>query len=283
MSLSYEEFSEEIEQAFQALENAFGITITIHDLRGTISHPDGKVLLEHRHLHRHPCCMYKRDEIPDWDKRCFHDCFTKSEQVAVIEGRAHFKTCWKGMVEMITPLIHNQHHVLTLYSGPFKVESEQETSKCPSDPVYQEMVQALPLFDEEKLLKLNSLLVFVGHGILHYLSQDLEEEDTTRGTSIKHFIHSNAHRQITVKDLAKHLHLSPSRASHAVREYTGMTFSDLLLKERMLRAKALLLQSEQSLVEISEKLGFKTVFYFSRVFKKFYGNPPGKFRKNSDK
>jgi AraC-like DNA-binding protein len=79
--------------------------------------------------------------------------------------------------------------------------------------------------------------------------------------------------------LAAHLHLSPSRTSHAVKEFTGMSFQDLLLKERMARATILLESSGDSLAEIAAKLGFENEFYFNRAFKKACGTPPGSFRR----
>lgn len=274
-----DDFIDQAEQSLQAIERAFGVSITLHDMRGTISHPACKVILRHRHHHRHPCCLYKRHVFQEWDKRCFNDCFTKSEKQAVKSKGFFLKACWKGLGELVTPVIHDQHHVLTLYTGVFRLPDSEFPETIPKDREFRDMLETLAPFDEEKLLELNSLLTFWGHGLLHFITQDQQSNDTTRGTIIKQFINANAHLPITIKDLAKYLHLSPSRAGHTVREYTGMTFQELLLKERMLRAKNLLLQSPQTLDDIAENLGFTSSYYFNRVFSKFYGMPPGKFRK----
>jgi len=46
----------------------------------------------------------------------------------------------------------------------------------------------------------------------------------------------------------------------------------------MTRARNLLLSTSLNLKEIASKISYKNVFYFNRVFKKFYGIPPGRFR-----
>lgn len=263
------------EQALQAIEASFEVSISLHDLRGTICHPDGRVLLPYRNIHRHPCCRYQRYANKGWDDRCYHDCFTRSEKTAIEVGGAFFKTCWKGVGELVVPLIHDHCHQLTLYAGVFRVPEAEGID----DPVYREMVEGLPLPDEKKLGALSSQLMLFGHGLLYCIGRNEHEEDSTRGAAIRRFINARAHLPVTIRDMAAHLHLSPSRASHAVHEYTGMTFQDLLLHERMLRARNLLLNSQGSLEEIASALGFRNGFYFNRVFRKFYGMPPGEYRR----
>lgn len=58
----------------------------------------------------------------------------------------------------------------------------------------------------------------------------------------------------------------------------GCPFQELLLAERMTRARNLLLSTDYPQKEIARCCGFGTVHYFSRMFRRFYGMPPGRCR-----
>ena len=48
----------------------------------------------------------------------------------------------------------------------------------------------------------------------------------------------------------------------------------------MQAAKQLLLNPYSNISEVAALCGFEDMHYFTRVFKKFYGMPPGEFRNN---
>lgn len=279
MQIKASEIERQAELGLQAIERTFELSIALHDLRGTICHPDGKVVLPQRHLHRSPCCLYKRKERRGWDDLCFSRCFTQSEKEAGGAGRPFMKSCWKGLCELVVPLMHGSRHSLTIYAGVFKERGFKPGPELAKEDEYLAMLERLPEKPgRKKLEELGALLTVFGHGLLSQIGEEADEEPG-RGAAIRRFVESQAQRQIGIRDLARHLRLSPSRASHAAKEHTGMSFQDLLLKERMARARTLLLRSEEHLGGIALKTGFKNAFYFNRVFKLFYGIPPGEFRR----
>jgi AraC-like DNA-binding protein/ligand-binding sensor protein len=270
-----------IEIALAALEKHFGVSITLHDLRGTLRRPAGKILLQRRNIHRHPCCMVQRYDHPDWDARCYRDCFTNCKIEAAEQGRPYLKTCWKGLTEIVIPLLEEGLHLMTLFAGVFRTQDGESCSEFPiSDKKYLNSYRALPLVDIDELRRLGEILSLVGAGILSTIDSNasVTDNENTRNAAIRRYLRLHAHEMITLADLARYLHLSPSRASHVVKEQTGLTFQDLLLEERMLRARQLLEFSPGSLEEVAEALGFANVSYFSRVFRRCHGLPPGEFR-----
>jgi len=82
----------------------------------------------------------------------------------------------------------------------------------------------------------------------------------------------------SLESLAKGVSLSPSRFSHLFKEGFGRSPMESLEELRVRKAKELIFISSKSLQEIAEDCGFKNQFYFSRVFKKLAGMPPGEFR-----
>lgn len=52
-----------------------------------------------------------------------------------------------------------------------------------------------------------------------------------------------------------------------------------LAAHRLERAKTLLAYSDMSVTEVAEHLGFGSIHYFSRAFKRHHGVEPSSFRK----
>ena len=72
---------------------------------------------------------------------------------------------------------------------------------------------------------------------------------------------------------------SPNYFSKVFKEEMGCTFSHYLSKLRIDRSKALLLVSKLSIREICDAVGYEEQSYFIKVFTRFTGVTPGKFRK----
>ena len=63
-----------------------------------------------------------------------------------------------------------------------------------------------------------------------------------------------------------------------VRESTGETLTDFILKEKTEEAKRLLRYSDKSLTAIGSYLGFSSPSHFSRIFRKYAGSSPHEYR-----
>ena len=97
---------------------------------------------------------------------------------------------------------------------------------------------------------------------------------------INRFILQNASQDITLGDLAKHLSLSQSRAGHAVKQYCGKSFGELLREERLNRAVNLLTVMPQiSIRELALSVGYRDPAYFMRLFSRKFGMGPRAYQK----
>ena len=63
------------------------------------------------------------------------------------------------------------------------------------------------------------------------------------------------------------------------KKYTGVPPVQYHLDLKILRAKEMLLSTDKIIKEISYDLGFQSIYYFSRVFKKKLGVSPSEIRK----
>jgi two-component system, response regulator YesN len=98
-------------------------------------------------------------------------------------------------------------------------------------------------------------------------------------TKSMEYIRTHYSSDISLEDVAKHAVVSESHISHIFGKELGVTFSSYLTKVRIENAKKLLLNTDYSVLTISDMVGYDQPGYFSKVFKKYSGKTPGKFRR----
>ena len=101
---------------------------------------------------------------------------------------------------------------------------------------------------------------------------------------IDKYVGSNYNRaDASVEDLAKALCLSVRQTSRIIKKEYGRSFVSLMNDKKMAVAEILLKNSAMPVSEIIHELNFETENYFYRLFKKYYGMSPLKYRKLSVK
>jgi AraC family transcriptional regulator len=85
---------------------------------------------------------------------------------------------------------------------------------------------------------------------------------------------------VQVHDMARIVGISQSYFSRAFKSSTGMSPLRWLRKKRIERAQQILLETEQSLVDIALQTGFADQSHFTRTFRNIVGESPGAWRKN---
>lgn len=85
--------------------------------------------------------------------------------------------------------------------------------------------------------------------------------------------------QISVDEIASHVHVSISHLKRVFSKYTKMGVHQYFLKRKLILAVQLL-QSGNTVAEVSEKLGFNTQSYFSTTFKRELGISPSSLKHN---
>lgn len=107
--------------------------------------------------------------------------------------------------------------------------------------------------------------------------------DDHRMDLIEKYIQDNLSGPISTKEIARHLHLSEKQVYRIVSEKKGMSTKDLICSAKLSRSKALLRDTDLSIKQISDRLGFSSEYYFNQFFKREEGYPPGIFRINVQK
>lgn len=98
---------------------------------------------------------------------------------------------------------------------------------------------------------------------------------------IEDIIFNRYKENITLKQLAETLHLSPKQTSRILMNNYHKSFSELLTEKRLHVATQLLRETNIKISRIVEKLNFNSESYFFRLFKKYYKQSPSEYRKNN--
>ena len=92
------------------------------------------------------------------------------------------------------------------------------------------------------------------------------------------YISQNFSRNLTLDEVADHVHLNSAYFSTLFKQSTGSSFKEYLNMVRIEESKRLLSNTDYSIIDISLATGFEDQSYFSKVFKKYTGLTPKQYR-----
>lgn len=92
------------------------------------------------------------------------------------------------------------------------------------------------------------------------------------------FVAKNYRRDISVKEVADLVRLSPNYFSHLFKKTTGANFTEYVNAVRVAQARRLLAESDLKIYEIAETVGYTDYKYFSAVFTRLAGSSPSRYR-----
>ncbi len=265
-----------LESAIAAFEKVQGVSVTIIDNQGIFHTPAGLAVFSYwRQSH-------KKNEMCArgfCDKRCIDHCRYKMNRIFEHDHSPRIETCWKGVTELVTPLYRGDKHLGMFYAGTWRFPDS-----FPPDELggkFQTDFMALPVLTDGTADNLLQVIEVFAKGVMSELEQIMElvVPRSERAEVIASYIRDNATVGITLGDLAGSLELSRSRTSFLLKKYFDSTFSDLIHRERINRARTLLVGNDDTVAEISHRLGYTDEYHFNKVFRRIAGMPPGKFRK----
>jgi two-component system response regulator YesN len=93
------------------------------------------------------------------------------------------------------------------------------------------------------------------------------------------FMGEHLQDDLSLKEMAQSVNLSPWRLCHIFTEETGMPPERYLKMLRMQRAKELLETTFLTVKEVMTRVGMSDESHFVRDFKRLYSLPPARYRK----
>ncbi len=94
------------------------------------------------------------------------------------------------------------------------------------------------------------------------------------------YLHSHYNDKITLETLAKITNLSTFYLSNLIKNETGLSLIDNINRIRIEKSQKLMLDSNSSILDIAQRVGFRYQNHFAAVFKKLTGVTPTEYRKS---
>lgn len=128
---------------------------------------------------------------------------------------------------------------------------------------------------------INSVATVTAEMVTVYLSRVQQLKKGTQSpvvTGAKEYIENHIFEPIDLTEMAKALGYATYYMSSAFKKDTDVAIRDYIAERKVHYAKQMLLSSENSISDISERLSFSSVSYFCSVFKKNTGVTPMEYR-----
>lgn len=92
------------------------------------------------------------------------------------------------------------------------------------------------------------------------------------------FIEENYHQPISLSNVAQAVGYAPGYLTDLMRRLTGHTVNQWIVERRMAAACLLLLETNQLIEQIAEKVGYQNTGHFFRQFRQYQGTTPQAWR-----
>lgn len=107
---------------------------------------------------------------------------------------------------------------------------------------------------------------------------DIKRNAALQIPAILQYIHDH-HSLLSLEELAEKFHYNAEYLSKKLKAITGKSFQELLTEERIFISIHLIIDTNLTMEEIGEQVGYHSPVTFSRAFKNLIGISPGQYRK----
>ena len=217
--------------------------------------------------------------------------------VQSIPAHAHGRGCYEihyirhGSGTVVIDGVPRRVGQNTLYTtGPSIFWMGQDTQQVLPlfDTIFQELEQKKPGYRPLLSALFQQLIVCIARNYLepeaYHPVPENGFEDASGDSSLSLIVEEaflNEYRTITLKRLARRIHLSPRQTERLIRQYYNSTFLKKRTEARIGAASVLLKTTELLVGEIAEMTGYSSSEHFSYAFKTYTGMSAREFRRKS--
>jgi len=213
-------------------------------------------------------------------------------------GRSHLEGEHRknGACDLLQIQIFRDSVLCRLCSSHGEIHQDYERDNCLIR--HSQTAHLFTHFLEEAMLGINENAVICEHLLSAFfllLSREIEAghhlnlqfnapKSTFTGSPIQevhNYIKTHIREHLTIETVAQQMFMSPSQFTRYLRREGGQSFVEMLTECRLEEAKILLRETEWSVENISNLVGFKSHTYFNALFRRQVGCAPGAYRKNS--
>ncbi|MBO5888602.1 MAG: PocR ligand-binding domain-containing protein [Clostridia bacterium] len=193
--------------------------------------------------------------------------------------------CHAGLLDIAIPIIHNQSILGYILLGQLKVDENflnVKNSLAVNDldiNKLEVLYSTLPIKNDSFIKSIINLATILAKHLL--LENIVKPTNPSTLDTLVSFINDNIHAPLSVEYIAQQNFVSVSLVYKLFYKNFNTTVKDYINKKRCELSLTLLMFSDKSLNDIAFEVGFSSLSYFSKVFKKLYGVSPLKYRQLS--
>nr|WKN40189.1 AraC family transcriptional regulator [Tunicatimonas sp. TK19036] len=168
--------------------------------------------------------------------------------------------------------LFNQAYLGLSFSGETKRKVSEKLKYMRNISQFEQLLCLLEVFQllasSDEMVQLND----------QDTSVKLFMNDKIRMSTVYKYIHEHYNENPDVNEVASQVHLSTAAFCRYFKKQTKMTFTDFVNQYRIAQSKTLLLQG-RSVSDTCYEVGFDSLSYFSKLFKKITGENASDFKK----
>jgi len=191
--------------------------------------------------------------------------------------------CHAGLIDVAVPVLYNDTILGYIILGQMKKEFdftavEENIFGLGLDmSQMKEHYSSLSFFDYDKIQSVSNVASMLAKYIL--LENMLKPNINSNLEKVTDFIDKNLDKDLSIQNISRTVHMSKSVLYKYFRNYFGCTVGEYINTKRVEKSVEMLINTDLSIEEISQSVGFTSATYYGRVFSNKKGITPLKFRK----
>ncbi len=200
-------------------------------------------------------------------------------------AQAQDRVCHAGLVDVAIPIIYDEQIIGYLIFGRMKSNLNFSSLKeyiaglGLNTEEAKEAYAQLPFYDAQRIRSVSNIATLICKYIL--LENMLRPKVSDSIDKATAYIRDNLHRPLSIQSISRGAGVSKSVLYKAFHQRFHCTVSSYIKEKRVELSLGLLTDTELSVEEISQRVGFSGASYYSKVFKAQKGISPLQYRKKN--
>lgn len=269
--------SEQLKKVAKDFYTAVNIKIDLYDA-------DGNLIYSYPTSRSNFCNIIKNNNA--LRKKCVNCTKEGLSECMKIRG-THIYRCHMNLAEAAIPLIESGIIIGYMMLGQLLVEDDIGKVRQRIEENHKLFgLDAEECIDAMKQLRVVTAPLIVSAANLMnlcacylHVNRIIKNNSDVIAFQINEYIDDNIGKRLSVSDLCRRFYMSRSKLYNISKNEFGMGIADYVRKKKIEYAKNVLAKSKDTVSHISAMVGFEDDNYFIRVFKRYVGVTPNKFRK----
>lgn len=265
------------------LEHTAGIKICIHDIDGItgrrLLNIDAKNL-----MHASSFCDAAKLTPAGYERCVSHK--NRANIKAIGEKKPFSGLCPYGLFEAVVPVIIGARPVCIIYAGRIVTDRDRAKERIENTCEKTGVLQSIMKKELEKIPKDSpEICIKAAEALDTFIRLLYEKSDPGENTGLHwvvmrmtEYADRNFDKNLSLKQMSMLYFMEEKYLGRLFKKQMGKSFGEYVNAARMKKAQELLKNTEKKIIDIAHSCGFNNVTYFNRVFKRFYGISPARYR-----